>query len=637
MADIYRGNPIKEYHALYKTYTKEDSEMKKKTASVSLTKFNQMMPEAFLDVSRDVYDEINRRLYQSKELPFLPINPEYTQKRNQGRVKMATFPEVKFKEFVLQLLEAVEKRYPELQTMERAQNRTPSTGRRRPRERDTGSTRRREENSRTRKEDHSQGNRDEIQSSRNRNNTFANTVRNKYESPPKASLGDLEKLRSEYELKISVLEKQISRRDNEANELNEQVTEMKKLNTELNKQILQLQGEKDDLKKEVDSHAARYGQLKRDLEKEKKHNHENAKYEQMYKQLEIEHENLKKDMKVIREDSKSLIEDVQTLKKKLFVAEGEKDALAKSKVLLNSQLQQTKEQLDDMQKSPRISPKEPQLMSPTSPGDTEMDYPISFGPPTLDMHYQDFKKYMNEMKFSLNSPTKNAILGPMKNILLTCQKISKECDDKEDDPSLSSKEKDAVYNTKSKMSARLSGLMAVTKEYTTKGDAGVTKRLDAELHELDKCLLQVIDLLKEIKNSNRKRSTVRKSEANNEPPPMELTESLDYLQDEIDDMALNIKDLVGAMKSLSSQSNLVDLVNSVYNNIDNIIYETQGTLDITTDLTEDIIRRADTVLDTMFDVKEELGALAEGLERNTADKHIKQKLTNATIDAGKVI
>lgn len=83
MTDIYRGNPIKEYHSLYKQYTKEESEMKKKTASVSLTKFNQMMPEAFLEVSKDVYDEINRRLYQAKEVPFLPINPEYTQKRNQ--------------------------------------------------------------------------------------------------------------------------------------------------------------------------------------------------------------------------------------------------------------------------------------------------------------------------------------------------------------------------------------------------------------------------------------------------------------------------------------------------------------------------------------------------------------------------
>lgn len=59
-------------------------------------------------------------------------------------------------------------------------------------------------------------------------------------------------------------------------------------------------------------------------------------------------------MKVIREDSLSLINDIQTLKKKLLVAEGEKDALAKSKILLNSQLQQTKEQLDDIQKSPNV-------------------------------------------------------------------------------------------------------------------------------------------------------------------------------------------------------------------------------------------------------------------------------------------
>ncbi|KAJ3256268.1 hypothetical protein HK103_005631 [Boothiomyces macroporosus] len=619
--------------------------MKKKTASVSLTKFNQMMPEAFLEVSKDVYDEINRRLYQAKEVPFLPINPEYTQKRNQ------------FKEFVLQLLEAVEKRYPELQTLERAQNRTPSTGRRRPRERDTGSTRRREDNSRTRRDDHSQGNREEVLSARNRQRDdvgatsepgrrrrpsttdryqFATSVRSKHESPPKASLGDLEKLRSEYDMKIAALEKQISRRDDEANELNDQVVELKKLNTELNKQILQLQGEKEGLKKEIDSYASRYGQLKRDLEKEKKANHENAKYEQLYKQLEIEHDNLKKDMKVIREDSLSLINDIQTLKKKLLVAEGEKDALAKSKILLNSQLQQTKEQLDDIQKSPNAGPKDLHLVSPTSPDDTEMDYPISFGPPTIDMHYKDFKKYVNEMKFSLNSPTKNAILGPMKNILLTCQKISKECDEKEDDPLLSSKEKDAVYNTKSKMSASLSSLMTVTKEYTAKGDQSAAQRLDAELHDLDRCLVQVINLLKEIKNNTRKRSTVRKSEANNEPPPMELTELLDYLQDEADDMALNIKDLLLLMKNSNDLNGSINLVNSVYNNLDNIIYETQGTLDITTDIMEDAIRKADSMLDIMFDVKEELGDLAARIERNNVDKNMKQKLTNATIDAGKV-
>ncbi|KAJ3102582.1 component of the polarisome [Phlyctochytrium bullatum] len=69
--------------------------------------------QQLLDLVTDVYDEIDRRLNHSNEVPFLPIRPDLHQKRNQARQKLATMGTAPFKDFASDIMAQIERRFPQ--------------------------------------------------------------------------------------------------------------------------------------------------------------------------------------------------------------------------------------------------------------------------------------------------------------------------------------------------------------------------------------------------------------------------------------------------------------------------------------------------------------------------------------------
>lgn len=65
----------------------------------------------FIDVSNDLHEELQRRLY-NPELPFLQIRNDLLPKRNQARQKMATLNQERFNELSAELMFEIEKRFP---------------------------------------------------------------------------------------------------------------------------------------------------------------------------------------------------------------------------------------------------------------------------------------------------------------------------------------------------------------------------------------------------------------------------------------------------------------------------------------------------------------------------------------------
>ena len=74
-------------------------------------KLSRLPMEEFVKVSTDVNDEINRRLYDSQQVPFLPVRADLLPKRNQARQKMATLSVIRFQELASEVLYEIERRF----------------------------------------------------------------------------------------------------------------------------------------------------------------------------------------------------------------------------------------------------------------------------------------------------------------------------------------------------------------------------------------------------------------------------------------------------------------------------------------------------------------------------------------------
>ena len=83
--------------------------------------------KVFEELAIDVYDEVDRRetdkLWTRTEsslpgvlVPFLPVNPDYSATRNQGRQKLARLTEQEFSSLVVDVLKEIKRRQTEIET-----------------------------------------------------------------------------------------------------------------------------------------------------------------------------------------------------------------------------------------------------------------------------------------------------------------------------------------------------------------------------------------------------------------------------------------------------------------------------------------------------------------------------------------
>ena len=98
----------------------------------------------------------------------------------------------------------------------------------------------------------------------------------------------------------------------------------------------------------------------------------------------------------------------------------------------------------------------------------------------------------------------------------------------------------------------------------------------------------------------------------------------------------HIKDLLQVMlKSSVTGDELNGVVGKIASCIDKIIYETQGTLDISTSLSNAIIDEADAIVTDMGDINNELLDLGDDLLEAPGDRGIKQKIANTSYEIAK--
>ncbi|CAO3636217.1 unnamed protein product [Cunninghamella blakesleeana] len=103
-------NELKEYLI---TYLEKESingaAPKRINSRVKLSKLNNGQ---YLELARDVFDEMTRRILNDKDVPFLPVHDEFHPRRNQARQKLATLPTTRFMDLASDVYHELIRRYP---------------------------------------------------------------------------------------------------------------------------------------------------------------------------------------------------------------------------------------------------------------------------------------------------------------------------------------------------------------------------------------------------------------------------------------------------------------------------------------------------------------------------------------------
>lgn len=105
----------------------ELSSVMSESAKQARKKMTGLSNKVFEELAVDVYDEVDRRetdkLWSKTEnsqtgvpVPFLPVNPDYSATRNQGRQKLARLTDQEFSSLVVDVLKEIRRRHCEIET-----------------------------------------------------------------------------------------------------------------------------------------------------------------------------------------------------------------------------------------------------------------------------------------------------------------------------------------------------------------------------------------------------------------------------------------------------------------------------------------------------------------------------------------
>jgi hypothetical protein len=89
------------------------------------------------------------------------------------------------------------------------------------------------------------------------------------------------------------------------------------------------------------------------------------------------------------------------------------------------------------------------------------------------------------------------------------------------------------------------------------------------------------------------------------------------------------------LKTNATGDPLVSLVNNIATCVDNIIYESQGTLDISPGMSQDAMADADDILAVLGEIRNEILDLGDTVMDTPGDRSLKQKIADSSYEVAK--
>jgi predicted RND superfamily exporter protein len=238
----------------------------------------------------------------------------------------------------------------------------------------------------------------------------------------------------------------------------------------------------------------------------------------------------------------------------------------------------------------------------------------------------------------------------MKCILIACKGITEECEILQDSPGLSDEDFDSIRDAKDILSESLTNLMTVTKEHASSNTLKNSDAIQEKLKKLSYSVSDMVELIRLVVSSKQmsaktpdtpKLATKSKEVLNKrqsfidkeDPPPMDMTDLRYYLEDNTDDIAHAIQDLLQSMRNTSAlPEDVKKLLLNVQTIVDNIIFETRLTLSEFT-VNKSVKDECEQVLELLESDYEKLGQMAKDVN----DRNVKQQIANSSYEVAKVL
>lgn len=368
----------------------------------------------------------------------------------------------------------------------------------------------------------------------------------------------------------------------------------------------------------------------------------------------------------VRSEAATLLEDVAKLgaeNRKILM---ERDDLADKAAMLEDRVSKLESQVEKQQRALEVKNARPEPPPPvqtslressarseaSQPRVPEKSAPRRTSAATSPL--ASFESSAAKIMAAARKHPGSGVLAPMKSILLCCKSITEDCEALEDLKSTRPRDIDALQSAKDKISDSLTPLMNAAKQHASQGgNDGSAANIDSQLRTVGHAFSDLAELMVLIRSKGPSPQMAEPAPASpdtvpdtaeykgsgqsNDPPAIDVRDLIYYLEDQTDDIAHAIQNLLQAMRKAPSDINeITSLVDNILVFVDNIIFETKATIDATPSLHQDMVADCDDVLEFLEQDRKRLLILIEKVGDLHDQRAAKQEIANCSYEMAKV-
>jgi hypothetical protein len=246
-----------------------------------------------------------------------------------------------------------------------------------------------------------------------------------------------------------------------------------------------------------------------------------------------------------------------------------------------SRLQSIRPSLRFSEAPTRMSKVQSKIMSPS-----ELNPPSEFG----DWIVEELDFLGQQLIECAKSHQPQTLLEPLRDIIVVTKMIAEECDNKEVDSTITEADKDLLFDMNYKITAALKLLVEASRNFASNG---TDRQLDKTNRHLNELSVLVQDFFKVYNTMGLT------------PAPFVPMDFQQVLQEEVDEIALSIQDLLGVLKESEPDRDLItDLINHLVKHVDFAIIECSNNTppsEPTEEVLEELAKARDALLDQYDD------------------------------------
>jgi len=639
MSNDFQPAIIKTHYLAFKEFLEsQDNDAKRPRGAKE--KLIKLTNQQFQELSTDVYDELIRRTYNSRETECLQSQSEFQPKRNEARAKLAALSPTRYRDLSQDIYNEIQRRFPNIVAEVENSMGNPI------------------ENSYNMQQNHPMSPNGRIMGSTDSPKSI--------QSPYSIAQNSMEQQTPSQKINIAPLDAamaNLSKEYNNKNEIEDQsATETRNVS---DSEIAELRRANTILKSKLDSLTEKYNREKNRLETELENvqetltnrvkiNEENAtEYSKLYNnytqlqgeiktfrsqievnekindELRTENDNqiekineLTKKNEQLENENKNLKDEVEKLKKELEEktkeVEDAKTAAANAAADVASAQAQIKEKEDklvSLEKEKEIEKEkevkqETQKKTPETPKEESIKSPLSAAVPPAEPEqetqpvrdcinperFNHYKEAVNELLEASKSENPADVLVAMKSIVITCKNITEESDEYEklNENTFTVEEQDKLIEIKENLSIALTNLMGVTKNHATNYPNVSPSFIESATSDLSVTIVSLVRTLKEHQNRllgqpNRSGQQLQQTPINsgamnmgeynsNNEQVFNVPELKHFLEEKTDLIVQGIQSLLQKIQQPNATNEeFSDAISHITSIVDNVIGASQNT------------------------------------------------------------